>query len=293
MNSSGAAIPLAGVVLLWGSSFLLGKLAMAELGPYSLALYRWAIGSAGLAACLAWRGQLGEAVLLTRRRPGAVASLGLVGVALFYGLQNQALHHTTAVHVGVLISLNPVLVALLSTLLLRERPNHLQWGGIVLAGAGAVLVAATGTGTEPRSGTLLGDGLAVLSAACWAIYTIMGRRVAAHHDPLVLASTVVNWGTVWLIPMAVREGLLLHLSVRTWSAIGVLGLLCGALAYVLWFRVLFLMPPAQAATYLFFVPVVSTAMSVALLHEPFTIQTGLGAALVLVGVSSTQRGARS
>jgi drug/metabolite transporter (DMT)-like permease len=289
VSDLGAPLPLAGVVLLWGSSFLLGKSALMELGPISLALYRWVIGTVGLGACVAWRGQLGEAALLTRQRPCALASLGLVGVALFYTLQNLALHHTTAVHVGILISLNPVLIALLSTLVLRERLNGLQWGGILLAGAGAALVIATETGTELRSGSLLGDGLALLSAGSWAVYSVMGRRLVARHDPLVVTSTVAGWGTVWLLPLAVREGLPLDLSAQTWLVVGLLGLLSSGLAYLLWFRVLVVMPPARAASYLFFIPLVSSALSVVFLHEPFTIQTGLGTALVLGGVACTQR----
>ncbi len=289
MSDVDAGLSLAGVVLLWGSSFLLGKSALVEMGPIALALYRWVIATVGLSACVAWRGQIGEAALLTRQRPYAVASLGLVGVALFYALQNLALRHTTAIHVGVLISLNPVLIALLSTLMLRETLSGLQWGGILLAGAGVALVTATETGAGTRSSSLLGDGLALLSAVSWAVYSILGRHVVARHDPLVVTCTVAGWGTLWLFPLAVMEGLPIRLSAWTWFLVGVLGLLSSALAYLLWFRALVLIPPARAAAYLFLIPLVSSALSVAFLREPFTAETGLGTALVLGGVACTRR----
>ena len=284
------ALSLGGVVLLWGSSFLLSKLALVELGPMSLALYRWVIGSAALGGYLTWQGRVGEAMCLARQRPWGFASLGLVGVALFYAFQNLGLRYTTVVHVGVLINLNPVFIALLSTLALGERLSRLQWGGILSAGVGVVLVAATGKNPGPRGGSLLGDGLTLLSAVCWAIYSVMGRRVLARHDPLVVTSIVAGWGTLWLLPLAAVEGLSWDLSLQGWVVVGLLGLLCGALAYLLWFRVLAVISPGQAAVYLFLVPLVSCGLSVVFLHEPFTLGTCLGTALVLAGVFCTGTG---
>ncbi len=284
------ALSLAGVIILWGSSFLLSKWALMELGPMSLALYRWVIGSAGLAGYLAWRGRLREAVRLARQHPWVFARLGLVGVALFYAFQNLALRYTTAVHVGVLINLNPVFIALLSALVLGERLTGLQWGGVLSAGAGVALVSAVGESLSLRGGSLLGDGLTLLSAACWAIYSVVGRRVLARHDPLVVTGIVAGWGTLWLLPLAVGEGVSLDLSLRSWLVVALLGLLCGALAYLLWFRVLALIPPGRAAVYLFLIPLVSSVLAVAFLHEPFALRTGLGAALVLAGVFCTETG---
>jgi len=284
------ALPVAGVVILWGSSFLLSKLALAEVGPMVLAFYRWVIGSAGLAGYLAWRGRLPEALGLARRRPWIFARLGLVGMTFFYVFQNLGLQYTTALHVGVLINLNPVFIALLSTLILDEKLSRLQWGGILVAGAGVALVSTAGESMSLRGASLLGDGLILLSAACWAIYSVLGRRVLVHHDPLTVTSIAAGWGTAWLLPLALGEGLCLDLSLRGWLVVGLLGLLCSALAYVMWFRLLALIPPGHAGAYLFLIPLVSSALAVTCLHEPFTPRTGVGAVLLLAGVVCTERG---
>ena len=63
-----------------------------------------------------------------------------------------------------------------------------------------------------------------------------------------------------------------------------------ALAYLLWFRVLALIPPGRAAVYLFLIPLVSCTLAVAFLREPFTLRTGLGTLLVLAGVFGTDTG---
>jgi len=285
-------LPLAGVVILWGSSFLLSKLALMELGPMGLAFYRWVIGGAGLVGYLAWRGRLGDAVRLARQHPWVFARLGLVGVALFYAFQNLGLRYTTAVHVGVLINLNPVFIALLSALILGERLSGLQWVGVFGAGVGVALVAAAGVSLSLRGTSLLGDGLTLLSAACWAIYSVLGGRVVTRHDPLVVTGIVAGWGTLWLLPLAAGEGFSLEISLRGWLVVGLLGLLSSALAYLLRFRVLALIPPGQAAVCLFLIPLVSCALAVAFLREPFTLRTGLGAALVLTGVLCTETGPR-
>jgi len=287
------ALPLAGVIILWGSSFLLSKLALLEVGPMALAFYRWGIGSAGLMGYLAWRGRLGEAAHLARRCPWMFARLGLVGVTLFFAFQNLALRYTTAMHVGVLINLNPVFIALLSALVLGERLSGLQWGGILSAAAGVALVCTSGEREGLGGISLLGDGLTLLSAACWAIYSVLGRRVLARHDPLVVTVIVAGWGTLWLLPLVGGEGFSSYISPKGWLVIALLGLLCSALAYLLWFQVLALMPPGRAAVYLFLIPLVSCALSVAFLHEPFTLRTGLGAALVVAGVFCTETGGKA
>ena len=281
-------LSLIGVVFLWGSSFLLSKLALTELGPMCLAFYRWVIGSVGLIGCLTWHGRLGEVYENAHQRFWTFALLGLVGVTLFFVFQNLGLQYTIAVKVGVLINLNPVFIALLSMLTLGEGLNKLQWGGILLAGVGVVFVITTGQDLAFRGHSLLGDGLTVLSALCWAVYSILGRRLLGKLDPLLTTGIATVWGTLWLLPLAAGEGLALKLSPQIWLTIGVLGLLCSALAYLLWFRILNVVPPGRAAIYLYLIPLVSSALAVVFLHEPFTHRTGLGTGLILMGILCTE-----
>lgn len=127
-----------GSVTLWGASFPLTKVAMAEIGPTSLAFLRWAISAlvlfawlaaiaarssrrvVGITPAAAAAPQTGIGVLVRGHGP-TIAWVALTGVTLFYYLENMAMRYTTATNASVLSNFTSVFIVLISALLLRER----------------------------------------------------------------------------------------------------------------------------------------------------------------------------
>ncbi len=293
-----------GSVTLWGASFPLTKVAMAEIGPTSLAFLRWAISAVVLCAWLAAGAARGARrvrgitaavppqtglALLVKQHGLTIAWVALTGVTLFYYLENMAMRYTTATNASVLSNFTSVFIVLISALLLRERLAVLEWLAMGLAFVGAVLVSVGASQLSFGGESLRGDALMVGASFFGAIYSIGGKRLSERHDPLAVTTLVAAIGALFLLPLALLEGLHFDLSPRVWAYTLVLGVGSGALANLWWMVILRHTRASRAAAALLLIPVVSAALAVTLLREPLTPTIILGALLVLGGVVVVQR----
>src|SRR5262249_2793279 len=151
-----------------------------------------------------------------------------------------------------------VLSALLAALVLSERLSWVAWGGILLAFCGAGLIA----GGEP-GGLSAGRGaLFCLGAAlCQAFYFVIVKPLVARYGTFPVVCLVFWSGAACLLPYA--GGLARELPraapADTVAVVG-LGLGPAAVGYALWGYALARMPVAKTASFLYFVPVVATAI---------------------------------
>jgi len=287
----------AGTVGFWGASFPLTKAALDYLGPTSAAFVRWTISAAVLAIWLARAKKVSMMSQLVHHHAWTVIWVALTGITLFYFLENLALRYTTAVNAGVLSNLTSVFMVLIGTLWLRERLAPAEWGAMLAAFAGAVLVSQ-GSGHLTIAGPgLLGDGLMVVAGFFGAVYSIGGKGLVARYPADVVTTVVAAFGSLFLLPLALLEVAdrggfiagLLALPWQIWAILLVLGLGSGALANLWWMQILARMDASRAALIIFLVPVVSTVLSVTALGEPLTATIVFGALLVLAGVVVVQR----
>jgi len=277
------------VTLLWGSSFVLTKIALTELGPLTIAFYRWLIAVAAFAVVLPAQKAVPAAWAALRQHPCHFALLGAVGIAAFYALQNLALGLTTAVNVGLLINFTTIFIAVLGVFWLGEKLPRSAVAGIILSFAGAVIVSMPVGGLRLESGHLLGDGLTMLAALCAAIYTVHGKQLVARYPPTVVTALAVACGAALLLPLAALEGLVIPRTWEVYAALLTLGLGSGALANLWWWRILRQVDAARAGTFLLVIPLVSTLLAVVALKETMPGLAPVGALLVLAGVYLTQR----
>ena len=168
------------------AALVVGVLAISWGGP----LVRFA--SAPALAVSAWRLLFAvffiAVVLLVRRAPVPrlsrrdmlLAAVSGVFLALHFWSWIASIDLTTVSSSVVLVSTQPVFVALLSGLFLGERATRRQWLGIAVAVSGAAVVAWGDFGLGPRA--LLGDALALAGAVFVSIYFVIGRRLRQQLD---------------------------------------------------------------------------------------------------------------
>ena len=277
--------------ILWGASFLLTKLVLTQLGPMSTAALRWVVTALALIIISTATARGREALRRALRDDAwSFVGLGLVGVTLFYALQNLALVYTTSIDVGLIMNGIPVLAAVLGVWLLGERLPRRALGGVVIALVGVTFITLgglTGAAVTVRA-RVLGDLLAVMATLLGALYIVRGKRAVGTYDPLTVAALAAVFGALMLMPVAAQEGLTLRLSAGVWVALLGLALGSGAAANWLWWYAASCLPVSRAGVFLFITPVVSTLLGVALLGEPLTIATVAGAGFVLGGVMLVQ-----
>jgi uncharacterized membrane protein len=153
-----------GATMLWGASFLLTKIVLTQLGPMATAALRWGVAAIALIALSMATGRGRQVLRRALSQDGwAFLGLGLVGVSLFYTLQNLALVYTTSVDVGLIMNGFPTLTAVLGVWLLGERLTRRALVGVLAALVGVTLITLGGlAGAEVTArARLVGDLLAV------------------------------------------------------------------------------------------------------------------------------------
>ena len=286
-----------GTVVLWGASFPLTKAALDYLGPTTIALMRWAISAGALILWLAWKRRLPVAVQMLRRDGRTAVWVALVGITLFYFLENLALRYTTATNAGVLSNFTAIFMVLIGTIWLGERLSRVEWGAMAAAFVGAVIVSQGAGHLRLAGAGLAGDLLMLVASLFGAIYSVGGKGLVARYPADVVTTVVATLGALLLLPIALIESggpggftaALLALPWQAWAALLLLGLGAGALANLWWLQLLSHTDASRAALALFLIPVVSTILAVAWLGEPLTPVIVLGALLVLAGVVVVQQ----
>ena len=269
---------------LWGGSYFFGKVALAQLGPFSVAAGRLALAAVVLH------------VVVRITRPGLPCAWQAWRAFWVMGLLNNVvpmsliLWGQTRIGSGLAAILNastPLFTVLLAHCFTRdERLTSAKIAG-VLFGLGGVVVMIGPEALGGARGHLLAQ-LAMLGAAIsYACAGIFGRRFAGT-PPLATATGQVTASSFTLLPLALlvdRPWLSPLPSARTWGAVAGLALLCTALAYVIYFRVLTSAGASNLLLVTLLMPVNAVLLGVTLLGEDIEPRQATGMALIAAGLA--------
>ena len=190
-----------------GISFAAPLIRLSESAAIVIAAWRLGLSLIIVAVALALTGTWREWRLLSRREAWLAVSGGVL-LALHFWSWNASLRYTSVAASVSLVNLQPVLIAGVSGIWLREAPSRRQWLGVILAVAGALVVgladvpggpsevvaALAGTGTGGRA--LFGDLLALIGAVTAALYYLIGRRLRLRIG--VWAYVAIAYGAAFL-----------------------------------------------------------------------------------------------
>jgi drug/metabolite transporter (DMT)-like permease len=178
-SASGPAAALVAMILIWGYSWVVMKIALRYAHPFDFAAMRVGLGAALLFA-----------LVKLQRRPLALSSyrmaivLGLMQVALFTALSHLALLVAGAGRTSVLVYTMPFWMLAFAQIVLNERIRGAQWLAVVLAFAGLVLIVSPWQLTS-----LTGSLLAVAAGAVWALAAVLSKRWSTPGiDPLLYSA---------------------------------------------------------------------------------------------------------
>ena len=275
-----AALAAAGC--LWGTGFLFGKWALAELSVSDYVLYRFLFASAGFAP-ITWSALRKIDMRITRGDYSLLLIAALLGVPVEFLIQFAGLARTTVSHASLMVGNLPVLLAAASAVFMHERVTQGRWIALFASTLGAALIAlGASTGEAGGQATLAGDLLVALSLFTAVAWILMSQQLmnTGRYSPTTASAYTVILGTVMLaIWVIATEGLPpVHLSARTWISVAMSGLLATTLATWLWNWGLARVPASQAGVFINLEPVVGTVLGVLLLGDllgPYAILGGL------------------
>ena len=270
-------------VAIWATTFVSTKLLLADFKPIEILFYRFVLGYLTLWLLLprpfAWQGIKQELTFI-----GA----GFCGITCYFLCENTALTYTTASNVGVIVSLCPVLTALLAIYFLKaEKPALRFYIGCLCAIVGVAIISFNGKFV--LSLNPLGDMLAVSACLFWAGYSILTKISSNQgYHTILLTRRFFFYGLILMIPALFLFDFEWDLSRFSKPANSLnmlfLGVGASAICFVSWNYALKLLGAVKISIYIYFIPILTIVAAVLILKEPFTWIAAIGTLLTLSGV---------
>jgi len=271
------------MAVIWGIPYLLIKIAVGELTPAGLVSLRTAGGAALLLPIAAARGWLTPLLPYWRW----VIAYTVVEVSLPWFLLSDAERRLSSSLTGLLVAAVPLIGAILQRLTRGDdRMDPGRGAGLVIGLVGvAVLV---GLNVSFRDLGAVGEvGLVAIGYAAGPL--IIARRLPGLPAVGVVAASLALTAIAYA-PLALPQLPRTLPSGQVLLAVGILAIVCTALAFLLFFALIGEVGPVRATVITYFNPAVALLLGVWLLREPLTLGAIIGFGLILVGsVLATRR----
>jgi drug/metabolite transporter (DMT)-like permease len=246
------------MVLIWGYSWVVMKIALRHAHPFDFAAIRVAIGCALLFAIVKFRGR---SLRLPNYRMAAL--LGLVQVGLFVALSHFALLYAGPGKTSVLVFTMPFWMIVFAHFIIHERMRGAQWIAVALGFIGLLLIV------EPwRLTNVTGSLLAVAAGAVWAISAVLSKKWPTATDPLLFTAWQLFFGflVLGLLALIHPHGPIAWNFEFIWSLL-FSAILATAIGWWLWTYVLANSPAGMTGLNSLGIPVVAVIASAIQLGE--------------------------
>lgn len=276
------ALGLLALAALWGASYLFIRMGAADFGAFAMAGARAGI-AAGLMLPLL---RLNGGLQALRDNWKSIALVGVTNAALPFVLFSYAALTLPAGMSAIFTATTPFFAAIIAAIWLGEALTWQRMAGMSLGFGGVVWLVAdklTALPAQDMAATLLAM-LACLSACL--LYGFSGnysKRKLSEVPPLAVAAgsqlaavAVLALPAVWLWPDAPP-------SPRAWLSLLALAVLCTAVAYVLFFRLIARLGAARTMAALFLIPAFGALWGALFLNEQFTGRMAASCGVILLG----------
>jgi len=271
---------LLGTVLLWALNSTVTRYVLTHgFQPLSYATIRY-----GVATVLFW----GFTYLRERSFRIALRDMRLVLLAAAFIFVNQlffiyAIDKTSAATVTLFLGMTPIFMGVLASVIGLERMGRGFWAAALVSLVGVGFVAS---GSGGFSGRLVGDALAIMTAATWAGYSILITPLMRRYSPFRISSLVLAAGWVPLAIAGTRQtaSQSFHFGWLMWAcfAFAVIGPLF--LTNILWFTAISRVGPSRASLFSNVQPVFGVIFALVLLGEHLTRWEVVGGVGILTAV---------
>ena len=225
--------------------------------------------------------------------------LRFVGIAALMIFLNQlafvnSAHLTSASTLGLVLGTTPIFAGVLATAVGLERPGQAFWIAAIVSFAGVALIASSAGGGF--SGALLGDILAIATAATWAAYSVAITPLMRRYSPFRISSVVLPLGWLPLALVSIPQLSTQSLDGFGWTmtlafAFAVVGPLL--LTNILWFTAIGKVGPSRATLFANLEPFFVVLFAVLLLSESLNGLEIAGGVAIAAGIVIERRGQRS
>jgi len=271
---------------LWTVNYIVARMAPGVIGPYLLALGRWAIAGAVLVALCApelWRERRHIA-----ERWWQYLILGVLGMLICGAWVYQGARSTDAMNIALIYAASPVMIALGAGLWLGETFGKRQAVGVALALTGVLHVIVRGHWTALAELQFVpGDGWVLAATTSWAAFALLQKHWPSPLSATARLATICVAGVLTLVPFALWEltqpGLLVWGPKAMWLVLAA-AVMPGLGAYWIYGWAQRIVGASRVAVALYLGPLYASVGAWVMLDEPPGWHHLVGAALILPGI---------
>ena len=271
-------IPLFAAFVLWGSQYVISKIALRTVPPVTLLALRYLVSVPALFIVL----RLRHALTPIKKGDWPILfAIGFTGYFASFCLQMLGINRLTGSVSSLLGAMNPIFIPILAAFFLHERITPAKIACVALSMAGVVVIVGV-DGTVDASGALL----MLASVFLWSTASIIIRRVSGRYDPMQIALIAILCALPFTGGWSLIELQSAPCSFTLESVLAVLymGVLGTAVTHSLWNYSLRVMDASFCSTFYPMQPLVSSILGVLFLHEAVTPGFVIGALMICCGI---------
>lgn len=271
-------IPLFAAFVLWGSQYVISKIALRTVPPVTLLALRYLVSVPALFIVL----RLRHALTPVKKGDWPILfAIGFTGYFASFCLQMLGINRLTGSVSSLLGAMNPIFIPILAALFLHERITPAKIACVALSMAGVVVIVGV-DGTVDASGALL----MLASVFLWSTASIIIRRVSGRYDPMQIALIAIlcalpltgGWSLIEL------QSASCSFTLESVLAVLYMGVLGTAVTHSLWNYSLRVMDASFCSMFYPMQPLVSSILGVLFLHEAVTPGFVIGALMICCGI---------
>tara|TARA_B110000261_G_scaffold156444_1_gene190370 strand:+ start:222 stop:1088 length:867 start_codon:yes stop_codon:yes gene_type:complete len=278
--------------LIWSINFIIGKFAyLFEVPPLTLNFLRWAL--VWLILFPFTYKEIFSNIKLIKKNIIYLTILAITSVSAFNSLVYLALNYTQAIDTILMISIIPVFVLFLSSVLGVEKFNFFQLLGLLVSFVGVLIIFSNADLSKFLNLNFnKGNAWMLLAVFCWALYSSLLKKNKLPFSTLGLVEILASIGLIFLIPQFIGEQMLgkeIKFNKVFFLILTFVTLFASIGAYYSWNKAIELIGPNRASIFLHLMPVFGVILAIALLKEKFQMYHFIGVGFIISGIYLSNR----
>jgi len=283
---------LVAATFVWSANFIVGKLStLFQVPPLTLNFYRWV---------LVWFLILPftyKEILIKipeiKKNIGLLLILGITGVSIFNSVVYFALNFTQVINAVLMISIIPVVVIFLSSILKIEKFNLFQLLGLIVSLTGVLAIISQAELNKILSLVFnKGDLWMLVAVLSWATYSTLLKKRKLPLKGLSLLQILITIGLFFLLPQYLGEhfiGKEVNFNKAFFLILFFVAIFPSIFAFYAWNKSIELIGANRSSIFLHLMPLFGAIMAVVIFEEKFEIYHLIGAAFIVTGIYLSNR----
>ena len=279
------------MILLWSANFIFVKMVVMRMPVVLVACIRTTFAGILMTPVFLWDLRRGAKPVTWDEVPKLV-TMGIIGMCFNQLLFTLGVARTSVAHAAVLMALTPLMVLLFVSFRGHEKFSIVRLAGVVVALGGVCVLQMTSS--KSAGASYLGDMLVFGAGIAWAIYTVMSKQLTKTRDAVSVTALSYMIAAVGLAPVTIWQASEHGFGAVTptlWAVLLYMAVLPSMIGALIYYYALIYMPASRVTAFLYLQPVLATLLAIPVLGEHVSGALIGGGAMVIAGVSLTERGA--